>query len=57
MCSQEVEAVKFSGLRISSLLFADVVLVVESSNDLQLAVEQFAAECEVAEKWCVHHYT
>lgn len=44
MCSQEVEAVKFSGLRISSLLFADVVLVVESSNDLQLAVEQFAAE-------------
>lgn len=35
------------GLRISSLLFAnDVILLALSSGGLQLALEQFTAECE-----------
>ena len=41
---------QFGGVRISSLLFADdVVLLAPSGGDLQLSVEWFAAECEAAE--------
>ncbi|XP_048857101.1 uncharacterized protein LOC125724452 [Brienomyrus brachyistius] len=47
--SQGVEGVRFGDLRIRSLLFADdVVLLASSSRDLQLSLEQFAAECEAA---------
>ena len=47
--SQRVEGFQFGGLRISSLLFADdVVLLAPSDGDLQLSLELFAAECEVA---------
>uniref|UniRef100_A0A3B5Q8Y2 Reverse transcriptase domain-containing protein n=1 Tax=Xiphophorus maculatus TaxID=8083 RepID=A0A3B5Q8Y2_XIPMA len=47
--SQGVEGVRFGGLRISSLLFADdVVLLASSDRDLQLSLERFAAECEAA---------
>ena len=47
--SQAAEGVGFNGLRISSLLFADdVVLLVSSNSDLQLAMGLFAAECEAA---------
>ncbi len=42
------ESVQFGDLRIVSLLFADdVVLLASSHCDLQHAVGQFAAECEV----------
>ena len=45
--SQGVEGVRFGGLSIASLLFADdVVLLASSSRDLQLSLERFAAECE-----------
>ncbi|KAI3356607.1 hypothetical protein L3Q82_017808 [Scortum barcoo] len=41
------EGVRFGNHRISSLLFADdVVLLASSSQDLQHVLEQFAAECE-----------
>uniref|UniRef100_A0A8C6P9E0 Reverse transcriptase domain-containing protein n=1 Tax=Nothobranchius furzeri TaxID=105023 RepID=A0A8C6P9E0_NOTFU len=47
--SQGVEGFCFGGLRIRSLLFADdVVLLASSECDLQLSLEQFAAECEAA---------
>ena len=47
--SQGVEGVRFGDLRIGSLLFADdVVLLASSGRDLQLSLEQFAAECEAA---------
>ena len=47
--SQGVEGFQFSGVRISSLLFADdVVLLAPSEGDLQLLLEWFAAECELA---------
>ncbi|TKS65366.1 R2 Retrovirus-related Pol polyprotein from type I retrotransposable element [Collichthys lucidus] len=47
--SQGVEGQRFGGLTIGSLLFADdVVLLASSERDLQLSLEQFAAECEVA---------
>ncbi|KAF7225184.1 tyrosine aminotransferase, partial [Nothobranchius furzeri] len=48
-CSQGVEGIHFGGLRIRSLLFADdVVLLASSERDLQLSPERFAAECEAA---------
>ena len=44
-----VEGVEFGGGRMSSLLFADdVVLLAPSNDDLQLLLEQFSAECEAA---------
>uniref|UniRef100_A0A8C9VV72 ribonuclease H n=1 Tax=Scleropages formosus TaxID=113540 RepID=A0A8C9VV72_SCLFO len=47
--SQGTEGVCFGGRRISSLLFADdVVLLASSNQDLQCALEKFAAECEAA---------
>uniref|UniRef100_A0A669C209 Reverse transcriptase domain-containing protein n=1 Tax=Oreochromis niloticus TaxID=8128 RepID=A0A669C209_ORENI len=47
--SQVAEGFHFGGLRISSLLFADdVVLMASSGGGLQLALERFAAECEAA---------
>ncbi|KAI3358436.1 hypothetical protein L3Q82_014868 [Scortum barcoo] len=43
------EGVRFGNHRISSLLFADdVVLLASSSQDLQRVLERFAAECEAA---------
>ena len=48
-CSQGVEGIRFGGLRIASLLFADdVVLLASSGRDLQLSLDRFAAECEAA---------
>ncbi|XP_061537112.1 uncharacterized protein LOC133404806 [Phycodurus eques] len=45
--SRGVEGVRFGGLSIASLLFADdAVLLASSSRDLQLSPERFAAECE-----------
>ncbi|KAK3514114.1 hypothetical protein QTP70_005118 [Hemibagrus guttatus] len=47
--SQGLEGVQFGDHRISSLLFADdVVLLAPSSLDLQHALGRFAAECEAA---------
>ncbi|KAK3528617.1 hypothetical protein QTP70_006030 [Hemibagrus guttatus] len=47
--SQELEGVRFGDHRISSLIFADdVVLLAPSSLDLQHALGHFAAECEAA---------
>ncbi|KAI3360043.1 hypothetical protein L3Q82_014376 [Scortum barcoo] len=47
--SQGPEGVQFGNHRISSLLFADdVVLLTSSNQDLQHALGWFAAECEVA---------
>ncbi|KAK3571000.1 hypothetical protein QTP86_033564, partial [Hemibagrus guttatus] len=47
--SQGLEGVRFGDHRISSLIFADdVVLLAPSSLDLQHALERFAAECEAA---------
>uniref|UniRef100_A0A8C9WAJ3 Reverse transcriptase domain-containing protein n=1 Tax=Scleropages formosus TaxID=113540 RepID=A0A8C9WAJ3_SCLFO len=47
--SQGTEGVCFGGREISSLLFADdVVLLASSSQDLQRALGRFAAECEAA---------
>ncbi|KAI3376714.1 hypothetical protein L3Q82_017138 [Scortum barcoo] len=49
--SQGPEGVRFGNHRISSLLFADdVVLLASSSQDLQrhVLLERFAAECEAA---------
>ncbi|KAK3520189.1 hypothetical protein QTP70_017925 [Hemibagrus guttatus] len=47
--SQGLEGVRFGDHRISSLIFADdVVLLAPSSLDLQHALGRFAAECEVA---------
>uniref|UniRef100_A0A8C6P7M2 Reverse transcriptase domain-containing protein n=1 Tax=Nothobranchius furzeri TaxID=105023 RepID=A0A8C6P7M2_NOTFU len=47
--SQGVEGIRFGGLRIRSLLFADdVVLLASSERDRQLSLERFAAECEAA---------
>ena len=45
--SRGVEGVRFGGLRVASLLFADdVVLLASSGQDLQLSLGRFAAECE-----------
>ncbi|KAK7940110.1 hypothetical protein WMY93_003436 [Mugilogobius chulae] len=47
--SQGQEGVRFGDHRISSLLFADdVVLMAPSNQDLQHALGRFAAECEAA---------
>ena len=47
--SQELEGVRFGNHRISSLLFADdVVLLASSNQDLQRAPGRFAAKCETA---------
>ncbi|KAK3565413.1 hypothetical protein QTP86_008018 [Hemibagrus guttatus] len=47
--SQGLEEVRFGDHRISSLIFADdVVLLAPSSLDLQHALGRFAAECEAA---------
>ncbi|KAI3352271.1 hypothetical protein L3Q82_005173 [Scortum barcoo] len=48
--SQGPEGVRFGNHRISSLLFADdvVLLLASSSQDLQHVLERFAAECEAA---------
>ena len=47
--SQTAEHFQFGGLRFSSLLFADdVVLLAPSGEDLQLSLERFTAECEAA---------
>ena len=47
--SHAVEGVRFGDLRIPSLLFADdVVLLASSNSDLQLSLGRFAAECEAA---------
>ncbi|KAK3515760.1 hypothetical protein QTP70_030463 [Hemibagrus guttatus] len=47
--SQGLEGVRFGDHRISSLIFADdVVLLAPSSQDLQCALGRFAAECEAA---------
>ncbi|KAK3519394.1 hypothetical protein QTP70_027533 [Hemibagrus guttatus] len=47
--SQGLEGVRFGDHRISSLIFADdVVLLVSSGLDLQHALGRFAAECEAA---------
>ncbi|KAK3544860.1 hypothetical protein QTP86_027529, partial [Hemibagrus guttatus] len=47
--SQGLEGVRFGDHRISSLIFADdVVLLAPSSLDLQHALGRFAAECESA---------
>ena len=48
-CSQAAERIKFGGLQIPSLLFADgTVLLALSNSDLQLSLEPFAAECQMA---------
>ena len=48
-CSRAAEGVGFGGLRIPSLLFADDVVLLSSSNsDLQLSLGGFAVECEAA---------
>ncbi|KAK3510452.1 hypothetical protein QTP70_006835 [Hemibagrus guttatus] len=46
--SQGLEGVRFGDHRISSLIFADDVLLAPSSLDLQHALGCFAAECEAA---------
>ncbi|KAK3567087.1 hypothetical protein QTP86_009780 [Hemibagrus guttatus] len=47
--SQGLEGVRFGDHRISSLIFADDVVLLASSNlDLQHALGHFAAECEAA---------
>ncbi|KAK3565347.1 hypothetical protein QTP86_007134 [Hemibagrus guttatus] len=47
-CSQGLEGVRFGDHRISSLIFADDVLLAPSSLDLQHVLGRFAAECEAA---------
>ncbi|KAK3536886.1 hypothetical protein QTP86_027004 [Hemibagrus guttatus] len=48
-CSQGLEGVRFGDHKISSLIFADdVVLLASSGLDLQHALGRFAAECEAA---------
>ncbi|TWW62299.1 hypothetical protein D4764_04G0009460 [Takifugu flavidus] len=47
--SQGVEGVEFGGQKISSLLFADdIVLLAPSNRDLQHMLGRFATECEAA---------
>ncbi|KAK3573272.1 hypothetical protein QTP86_019232 [Hemibagrus guttatus] len=46
--SQGLEGVRFGDHRISSLIFADVVLLASSSLDLQHELGRFSAECEAA---------
>jgi len=43
-----VHGVWFGNLRVASFVFTDVILLAFSSQDLQHAMEQFAAECEAA---------
>ncbi|TWW73293.1 Cell division cycle protein 20 -like protein p55CDC [Takifugu flavidus] len=50
--SRGVKGVEFCGRKISSLLFADdVVLLAPSSRDLQHILGQFMTECEAAGMW------
>ena len=43
-----VEGVKFSGVRIPSLIFGDdVVLLASSNSDLQLTLGHLSGECEL----------
>ncbi|TWW58296.1 hypothetical protein D4764_07G0010150 [Takifugu flavidus] len=52
-CSRGVEGVEFGGRKISSLPFADdVVLLAPSNRDLQQMLGWFATECEAAGKNC-----
>ena len=47
--SHGVEGIRFGDFTIAALLYADdVVLLVPSVRDLQLSLDRFAAECEVA---------
>ncbi|KAL7836057.1 hypothetical protein SRHO_G00284040 [Serrasalmus rhombeus] len=47
--SQGMEGVRFGDLRVTSLLFAeDVVLLGTSGRELQLSLDRFAAECDAA---------
>ena len=47
--SQGIEGVQFGDLRIGSLIFADdVVLLASSDRDLQLSLDRFVAECKAA---------
>ena len=47
--NQVAEGVRFSNLRIPSLLFADdVVLLASSNSDLLLSLGRFAAKCKAA---------
>ena len=47
--SQGVEGVLIGDLRIGSPLFADeVVLLASTARDLEMSLDQFAAECEAA---------
>ncbi len=46
-CSRGAESIRFGDLRIASLLFANkVVLLASSDRDLQQALGRFVAECE-----------
>ena len=48
-CSRGWEGLRFSGLGIPSLLFADDVVFLSSSvRDLQHSLDHFAVECEAA---------
>ncbi|TWW62329.1 R2 Retrovirus-related Pol polyprotein from type I retrotransposable element [Takifugu flavidus] len=50
--SRGVEGVEFGGRKISSLLFADdIVLLAPSNRDLQQMLGRFATECEAAGMW------
>lgn len=48
-CSQVKEGFRLGGLRVSSLLFLDdVVLLVLAGGGLHLALQHLTAECEAA---------
>ena len=47
-CSRGGEGLQFGGLRISSLLFADDVVMASSACEIQHSLDRQAAECEAA---------